>query len=290
MDTRVPVVCNVDALPHTDVRTLLRLVRAQVVTPVLWDASVRCMKRLGVRHVLELGPGDVLTGLARYIDPELEVTSVNGLDSFRALSLDAGPTGCEGDGLSMGGALGEPDTAFDVVVDREAVKPALRSLPARDQRILFLRFFQDMTQNRIASELGLSQMQVSRLISHACARLREQTMRESAAPVPEEVARLKRDLGLRGRIDEAAGVLMAVGGLSPAVGRTALRAVAAKTGIKLGDVARMVVNWAHTGRLAGDISEALELELARRSPMNRSVGPKTGSTAACDERGDHATR
>ncbi|HET6860771.1 MAG TPA: ANTAR domain-containing protein [Streptomyces sp.] len=115
-------------------------------------------------------------------------------------------------------------------------------------------------------------------------------MRESAAPVPEEVARLKRDLGLRGRIDEAAGVLMAVGGLSPAVGRTALRAVAAKTGIKLGDVARLVVNWAHTGRLAGDIREALELELARRSPMTRSAGPKTGSTAACDERGDHATR
>jgi len=101
------------------------------------------------------------------------------LESFTALSLDAELPGSE-DGYSLSDALGSADPALDTVVDREAVKPKLRDLPERERAILYMRFFNDMTQSSIAEELGISQMHVSRLISRCCNRLREQIMRDAA--------------------------------------------------------------------------------------------------------------
>lgn len=101
------------------------------------------------------------------------------LDSYSALSLDAELRGAQ-DGFSLGDSLGAPDPALDVVVDREAVKPGLRRLPPRERQILYMRFFGDMTQSRIAEDLGISQMHVSRLISRCCTRLRDQALRDQA--------------------------------------------------------------------------------------------------------------
>ncbi|MFI1358591.1 RNA polymerase sigma factor SigF [Streptomyces sp. NPDC020898] len=101
------------------------------------------------------------------------------LESFTALSLDAELPGSE-DGYSLSDALGAPDPALDTVVDREAVKPRLQALPERERDILYMRFFGDMTQSRIAEQLGISQMHVSRLISRCCDRLRDQIMRDAA--------------------------------------------------------------------------------------------------------------
>ncbi|MEU9207247.1 RNA polymerase sigma factor SigF [Streptomyces sp. NPDC048415] len=105
--------------------------------------------------------------------------ALEALDSFAALSLDAELPGSE-DGYALSDALGEPDPGFDLVVDREAVKPALSELPEREQIILYLRFFQGMTQSRIAEQLGISQMHVSRLISNCCETLREQVLADAA--------------------------------------------------------------------------------------------------------------
>ncbi|OII62488.1 RNA polymerase subunit sigma [Streptomyces sp. CC53] len=110
---------------------------------------------------------------------EEAVAGLEALDSFTALSLDAELPGTE-DGYTLVDALGGPDPALDVVVDRESVKPRLQSLPEREQRILYMRFFRDMTQSSIAEDLGISQMHVSRLISRCCTRLREDIMRDAA--------------------------------------------------------------------------------------------------------------
>ncbi|MER6980451.1 RNA polymerase sigma factor SigF [Streptomyces carpinensis] len=99
------------------------------------------------------------------------------LESFATLSLDAELPGSE-DGYSLGDSLGSPDPALDTVVDREAVKPGLAALPERERAILYMRFFGDMTQSRIAEHMGISQMHVSRLISRCCDRLRDQVMRD----------------------------------------------------------------------------------------------------------------
>ncbi|MBX7470321.1 SigB/SigF/SigG family RNA polymerase sigma factor [Streptomyces sp. MAG02] len=113
------------------------------------------------------------------------------INSFSALSLDAELPGGD-DGYSLSDSLGSADPALDIVVDREAVKPGLRCLPERERKILYMRFFRDMTQSRIAEDLGISQMHVSRLITRCCSRLREEVMGQEAlgrAPLRREAMR-----------------------------------------------------------------------------------------------------
>jgi RNA polymerase sigma-B factor len=100
------------------------------------------------------------------------------LESYSTMSLDAELPGAD-DGHALVDTMGESDPGIDAVVDRVALKPRLRELPEREQRILYLRFFGDMTQSQIAEIMGISQMHVSRLISRTCARLRSQIMAEA---------------------------------------------------------------------------------------------------------------
>jgi RNA polymerase sigma-B factor len=69
--------------------------------------------------------------------------------------------------------LGDVDRDMENVEDREALRPLIAKLPVREQRIIAMRFFGNMTQSQIAAELGISQMHVSRLLSHALGVLRE---------------------------------------------------------------------------------------------------------------------
>ena len=55
---------------------------------------------------------------------------------------------------------------------RESIKPLIEALPAREKRILLLRFFRGMTQSQIAEEIGVSQMHVSRLLNRTLEQLR----------------------------------------------------------------------------------------------------------------------
>ncbi|MFJ3671011.1 SigB/SigF/SigG family RNA polymerase sigma factor [Streptomyces sp. NPDC090106] len=102
------------------------------------------------------------------------------LESFSTLSLDAELSTGE-DGYSLADTLGTADASYDTVVDRESAKAGLRRLPERERAILYMRFFEDMTQSRIADQLGISQMHVSRLISRSCARVRAEALGERAA-------------------------------------------------------------------------------------------------------------
>jgi RNA polymerase sigma-B factor len=115
---------------------------------------------------------------ARMSEEDVQV-GLEALESFTALSLDAELPGSE-DGFSLSDALGSPDPALDTVVDREAVRHRLAALPERERAILYMRFFRDMTQSRIAEQLGISQMHVSRLISRCCGRVREQVLKDVA--------------------------------------------------------------------------------------------------------------
>ncbi|AJE87063.1 MULTISPECIES: SigB/SigF/SigG family RNA polymerase sigma factor [Streptomyces] len=92
------------------------------------------------------------------------------LHSYRPLSTDVSYG--EGSESTLADRFGASDPGFDLVIGREAVRPALARLPDRERRILYMRFFRSMTQSTIAAELGLSQMHVSRLISQACAQVR----------------------------------------------------------------------------------------------------------------------
>jgi RNA polymerase sigma-B factor len=63
------------------------------------------------------------------------------------------------------------DPGFGRVEERDVVGRAMRALPAREKRILALRFGQDLTQHEIARDVGISQMQVHRLLTRAFERV-----------------------------------------------------------------------------------------------------------------------
>ncbi|MGW1544897.1 SigB/SigF/SigG family RNA polymerase sigma factor [Streptomyces sp. NPDC002309] len=100
------------------------------------------------------------------------------LESYSALSLDApnGDADTDDGGPSLTDVLGAAEHGFELVVDRESVKGAVRRLPRRERDLLYLRFFEDRTQSQIAERLGISQMHVSRLLVQTCARIREETL------------------------------------------------------------------------------------------------------------------
>jgi RNA polymerase sigma-B factor len=70
--------------------------------------------------------------------------------------------------------VGEDDPAVSHAVDIEAFQTHLGELPEREQRILMLRFYGNLAQERIGDRLGISQMHVSRLLGRALTYLRGQ--------------------------------------------------------------------------------------------------------------------
>lgn len=73
----VPVVANVDARVHDDPEEWPGLLSAQLCSPVRWRQSVEALAGLGVTNLVELGPGGVLSGLARRAAPELKAICVS---------------------------------------------------------------------------------------------------------------------------------------------------------------------------------------------------------------------
>lgn len=76
-DLTVPVVANIDARAHTLAADWSTLLSAQLVSPVRWKQSVQTMADLGVTTFLELGPGSVLTGMAKRIVPDARAIAVS---------------------------------------------------------------------------------------------------------------------------------------------------------------------------------------------------------------------
>ncbi|MFF7749404.1 SigB/SigF/SigG family RNA polymerase sigma factor [Streptomyces sp. NPDC007971] len=136
---------------------------------------VRVARRELTQHPGTPEPGVADLAARTGLTEEEVATGLEALDSFSTLSLDA-ETATGEDGWSLADMLGSTDSSYDVVVDREAVKQGLRRLPERERAILYMRFFEDMTQSRIADRLGISQMHVSRLISRSCARVRAEAL------------------------------------------------------------------------------------------------------------------
>ena len=115
--------------------------------------------------------------IAQYLELSLEdvLSALQAGQAYDALSLDAPRRSGEGEMEPFGDSLGSEDERFALIDDDVTVTAALRILPARERRILYLRFVEDMTQSEIADAIGLSQMQISRLLRRSLAQLREFT-------------------------------------------------------------------------------------------------------------------
>lgn len=73
---RVPVWSNVDARPHTDPDEIRGLLVRQVVSPVLWEESIRALMADGFDKFYEIGPGRVLAGLLKRVQRKADCTNV----------------------------------------------------------------------------------------------------------------------------------------------------------------------------------------------------------------------
>jgi RNA polymerase sigma-B factor len=116
--------------------------------------------------------------LAEYLEVTAEDV-LSGLDAGTAhysVSLDAPASGAdEEEPDTLGESLGSDDDRYGLVETTIALSAALGRLPFLERRALELRLQRDMKQTEIADELGCSQMQVSRLLRRAAAKLREMT-------------------------------------------------------------------------------------------------------------------
>jgi RNA polymerase sigma-B factor len=90
---------------------------------------------------------------------------------LQSRSLDA-PLTDGPDASRLADVLGEEDPHLEQALDLQALATHWDELPRREQRILLMRFYGDMTQAEIGQQLGISQMQVSRLLAHALGYLR----------------------------------------------------------------------------------------------------------------------
>ncbi len=109
---------------------------------------------------------------------EAVVEALGALSNRTALSL-AAPTGGHDDGggseTTIADTLGSDDDGYDRAEARALLGSAVRCLPERERTILRLRFVDDLTQSEIAAEIGVSQMQISRLLRQSLERLAQIT-------------------------------------------------------------------------------------------------------------------
>ena len=114
---------------------------------------------------ITLGRPPAVDELAEHLDePPADVReALDGHGCFTPSSLDK-PVGDE-QGASLGELIGNEDSDQSAAEARVVLAPVVRRLSERDRRILELRFFEGLTQREIAEDLGVTQMQVSRLLT-----------------------------------------------------------------------------------------------------------------------------
>jgi [acyl-carrier-protein] S-malonyltransferase len=78
-ELQIPLIANVSAMPLTDTDGVRRELVAQVVSPVRWVASVQHMMAQGITTFVEIGPGNVLTGLIKRIAPEATLVNLRSI-------------------------------------------------------------------------------------------------------------------------------------------------------------------------------------------------------------------
>jgi RNA polymerase sigma-B factor len=113
--------------------------------------------------------------LAEYLELSIEdvLDALETAQAHHASSLDAPYDDGEGASGTMVESFGDDDPSLQLADERVTIGAAARQLPAREREVLALRFVHDMTQTQIADHIGVSQMQVSRILRRAISHLSE---------------------------------------------------------------------------------------------------------------------
>jgi RNA polymerase sigma-B factor len=134
------------------------------------------------RLTTQTGRSPSVAELAQYLELSIEDV-LEGLEAAAAehsSSLDAPHDDGNGESGTLADTFGQPDARLQLVEDATTVAAAMQTLSERERQVLHLRFFEDRTQSEIAKQIGVSQMQISRILRRAIATLTERTLAESA--------------------------------------------------------------------------------------------------------------
>jgi RNA polymerase sigma-B factor len=147
-----------------------------------WSVRVpRSLQELALRiepaveHLTrELRRAPTVAELAQRLDVSVErlLEAREAAGAHRAVSLEAPPPGDDDGDETIGTRIGREDPGYARVEAAASVEPALSTLNAREREVLRLRFHEDLTQAEIGARIGISQMQVSRLIRQSIAQIR----------------------------------------------------------------------------------------------------------------------
>jgi RNA polymerase sigma-70 factor (sigma-B/F/G subfamily) len=123
-----------------------------------------------------LGRSPSVRELAEQLDASTEevLQAVEAAQAYQSVPLSTPVGAADGAGTTLADLVGGEDPGLAAVENRATVPAMIATLPDRDQRILTMRFYHEMTQSQIAASTGVSQMHVSRLIKAALGRLRRE--------------------------------------------------------------------------------------------------------------------
>ena len=124
----------------------------------LTDQTGRAPTVLQIAERLGIDESGVLDGLRTY-------------EAFDALSLDEPTGGDDAEPRARIDTIGSTDPGFELAEDRLTVGALVRRLPLRERRVLHMRYVENRTQSDIATRIGVSQMQVSRILKGTLGRL-----------------------------------------------------------------------------------------------------------------------
>ncbi|MGI8506862.1 MAG: SigB/SigF/SigG family RNA polymerase sigma factor [Solirubrobacteraceae bacterium] len=154
-------------------------------------AQERAVKVEDAQHQLsaKAGRAPTVPELAEYLELGVEdvLDSLEVSRAHHAASLDAPYDDGEGESGTVIDAYGEEDPGLGLADAAVTVALAARHLSAREREVLALRFAGDLTQTQIAERIGVSQMQVSRILRRSIVRLTELTEPECGARAPSEL-------------------------------------------------------------------------------------------------------
>lgn len=157
-------------IEHASERLTLRNGRAPTVADIAGE--------------LGIGRDDVLEGLIAA--QAYDTVSLNESRGSRG-----SPTS-DADETTLGDTLGGEDERYELIEADVVIADALKSLPERERLMLNMRFVKDMTQAAIAAQLGVSQMQVSRLLRRSLDQLRTIAAGDGAGRLAREAPRRSR--------------------------------------------------------------------------------------------------
>ncbi len=129
----------------------------------------RAQRKLTGRY----GRSPTVVELVEYTEMDVErvLDALQAAGAYDTLSLDAPRQGGDGELEPLVESIGEEDDRYALVESEAAVSAGLSLLSADDRRILHLRFVCELTQSEIAERVGVSQMQISRVLRRSLTQL-----------------------------------------------------------------------------------------------------------------------